>query len=143
MNDIVINKAQSIQRGVRRAREEYAADPKGFDANFTRQDAAVLNVLRACEQAIDLANYVIKSRKLGIPVSSAESFDLLLAHQVITPQLAERLHGMVGFRNAVVHYYQRMDLAIVRAVITSRLDDLTAFGDQVLVFLGYSSGDNS
>ena len=30
-----------------------------FDTNYTKQDAAVLNVLRACEQAIDLANYLI------------------------------------------------------------------------------------
>ena len=77
MNDIVVNKIQSIQRCIERAREEYCDDPEGFDADYTRQDAAVLNILRACEQAIDLANHVIKSRKLGIPNSSAESFDLL------------------------------------------------------------------
>jgi len=143
MNEIVANRIQSIQRCIRRAREEYAADPDGFDTNFTRQDAAILNVLRACEQSIDLANHVIKSHRLGIPVSSTESFDLLLANQVITPELAERLRGMVGFRNAIVHHYQRMDLEIVRAVITTRLDDMVVFGDQILAFLGYSRGDNS
>jgi FAD/FMN-containing dehydrogenase len=71
MNDIVINKIQNIQRCVRRAREEYQADPDGFATNYTRQDAALLNVLRTCETAIDLANYVIRANKLGIPVSSA------------------------------------------------------------------------
>ena len=50
---------------------------------------------------------------------------------------------MVGFRNAVVHHYQRMDMEIVRAFNTTRLDDLVVFGDQVLAFLGYSGGDNS
>ena len=55
MKDVALNKIQSIQRCVQRAREEYAADPDSFDTNFTRQDAAVLNVLRACEQSIDLA----------------------------------------------------------------------------------------
>ncbi len=79
MNDVVVNKIQSIQRCVRRAREELAAGSKEFDTNFTRQDAAVLNVLRACEQSIDLANHVIKTHKLGIPTSSGESFDLLAA----------------------------------------------------------------
>jgi hypothetical protein len=43
MNDIVINKIQSIQRCVIRAREEYEIDPAGFAENYTRQDAAVLN----------------------------------------------------------------------------------------------------
>ena len=51
MKDIVINKIQSIQRCVERAREEFHDDPATFDANYTRQDAAILNVLRACEQA--------------------------------------------------------------------------------------------
>ena len=49
MNDIVTNKIQSIQRCVLRAREEYGADRDGFAINYTRQDAAILNVLRACE----------------------------------------------------------------------------------------------
>ena len=52
MNDIVINKIQSIQRCVRRAREEYRADSDGFATNYTRQDAALLHVLRACETII-------------------------------------------------------------------------------------------
>lgn len=135
MNDIVLNKIQSIQRCIRRAREEYAADPDGFEENFTRQDAAVLNVLRACEQSIDLANHVIKTRKLGIPTSSGESFTLLQAEGAIERELNDRLQKMVGFRNAIVHHYQRMDIAIVRAVISSGLDDLVTFGDRVLTYL--------
>jgi hypothetical protein len=55
MNEVVINKVWSIQRCVRGARAEYQADPGGFADNFTRQDAVLLNVLRACETAIDLA----------------------------------------------------------------------------------------
>jgi uncharacterized protein YutE (UPF0331/DUF86 family) len=134
MNDIVLNKIQSIQRCVQRARQEYAADPDSFDTNFTRQDAAILNVLRACEQSIDLANHVIKSSRLGIPTSSGESFDLLQVAGVIEPELSERLQKMVGFRNTVVHHYQRIDIQIVRLVIVSGLDDLIRFGDKVLTY---------
>lgn len=132
MNDIVINKIQSIQRCVERAREEYHADPAGFDTNFTRQDAAVLNVLRACEQAIDLANHVIRTRKMGIPASSAQSFELLQQRSVIDPPLAQSLIKMIHFRNTVTHQYQRMDIQIVQKVITSGLEDLIQFGDCIL-----------
>ena len=135
MNDTALNKIQSIQRCVRRAHEEYVADPDSFDTNFTRQDAAVLNILRACEQSIDLANHVIKIHKLGIPTSSGESFELLAAARVIDPGLSARLQKMGAFRNAVVHHYQRMDIRIVRTVIISGLDDLIDFGDWVLAYL--------
>ncbi|MEJ2659099.1 MAG: DUF86 domain-containing protein [Desulfobacteraceae bacterium] len=132
MSDIVINKVQSIQRCVERAREEYHADPAGFATNFTRQDAAVLNVLRACEQAIDLANHVIKTRKMGIPASSAQSFELLEQKSVIDPTLSGNLIKMIHFRNTVIHQYQRMDMQIVQKVITAGLDDLIRFGDCIL-----------
>ena len=135
MNDTAINKIQSIQRCVQRAREEYQADPEGFDANHTRQDAAILNVLRACEQAIDLANHCIRARKLGIPKTTAESFELLTCKQVISGDLAERLIKMTGFRNIVIHQYQRMDMEITRAVINVGLGDLIEFGDRILAFL--------
>lgn len=136
MNNVVLNKIQSIQRCIRRAREEYEAAPDDFDVDFTRQDAAVLNVLRACEQAIDLANHVIRTKKLGVPSTSAESFELLQTEGVIDESLADKLKKMVGFRNAIVHHYQRMELAVVRSVITVGLNDLVAFGDQVLAYLG-------
>ena len=134
MNDVVINKIQSIQRCVARAREEYASDPDGFDENFTVQDAAILNVLRAREQAIDLANHVIRTRQLGIPNSSAETFETLHQNGAIDEDLAGRLKRMIGFRNRVIHQYQRMDINILRAVITSGLEDLVDFADRIRAF---------
>ena len=136
MNDVVINKVQSLQRCVRRAREEYHADPVGFATNFTRQDAALLNVLRACETTIDLANHIIRFARLGVPTSSAESFRLLQAEGVIGTRMSERLQRMVGFRNMVIHQYTQVDISIVEAVIVSDLDELLAFADRVLEHTG-------
>lgn len=135
MNDLAINKIQSIQRCIERARQEYQADSDGFDTDYTTQDAAVLNVLRACEQAIDLANHLIQTHKMGIPTSSAESFDLLQQKSVIDMALAKKLKQMVTFRNTIVHEYQYTDIEIVKSVIVSDLDDLIQFGDRVLEFI--------
>jgi len=127
MNDVVTNKIQSIQRCVLRAREEYEADRGGFAANYSHQDAALLNVLRGCETAIDLANFVIRMYKLGIPASSRDSFRLLHARRIIDDRLLDRLIKMVAFRNTLVHQYTKMDIRIVQAVIVSGLDDLLEF----------------
>jgi uncharacterized protein YutE (UPF0331/DUF86 family) len=138
MNDVVVNKVQSIHRCVRRAREEYALAGEDFAGDYTRQDAAILNITRGCEQAIDLANYVVRARKLGVPTTSAEAFDLLATSGVISHEMAESLKGMVGFRNVAVHQYRDLDMEIVEAVITSGLDDLIAFTDAVLTKLDHS-----
>lgn len=132
MNDVVVNKVQSIQRCVLRAREEHQAAGGHFLEDYTRQDAAILNITRACEQAIDLANHLIRSERLGIPTDSAESFGLLVKAGILSTELAEKLKKMVGFRNTVILEYQVVDVNIVEAVIKSGLVDLLAFAQVCL-----------
>jgi uncharacterized protein YutE (UPF0331/DUF86 family) len=71
---------------------------------------------------------------MGIPTSSTESFDLLRQKFIIDAPLAEKLKKMVHFRNTVIHRYQHTDINIVKAIITSDLDDLLHFGDRILEF---------
>ncbi len=131
MNDIIINKIQSIQRCIQRAREEYQFNKDGFLTDYSRQDAAILNLIRACEQSIDLANHIVKNYKMGIPTNTAETFQLLERKNVISAPLSENMGYMVGFRNTVVHEYQKINLNIVIAVIETGLDDLIKFTDSV------------
>lgn len=135
MRDVAINKIQSIQRCVERALEEYTAAGENFGADYTRQDAAILNIVRSCEFAIDLANHIVKSFKMGIPTSSAESFDLLQKKSVIDAALAEGLKKMTSFRNVVVHDYKKIDIEIVRSVITKDIKDLITFTEKTLDFI--------
>ncbi|MFH1860711.1 MAG: DUF86 domain-containing protein [bacterium] len=132
MNDIVIDKVQSIHRSIERAREEYHLAGVNFRNDYSRQDAAILNITRACELSIDLANYTIKTRKIGIPTSSAESFSLLARKQIIPVYLEEKMSSMVGFRNIAVHEYQKLRIEIIEAIIRTGLDDLLAFSDCIV-----------
>lgn len=136
MDDIVVNKVQSIQRCVKRARDEYKLAGKDFATDYTRQDAAILNVVRGCELAIDLANHVLRIRKLGIPSVTREAFELLRDAGIITPDACKSLLSMVGFRNVAVHQYQRMDIEIIKRVIETDLDDLLAFASTLVREVG-------
>ena len=135
MKDIIVNKVQSIQRCIRRARDELELAGTGFREDDTRQDAAILNITRACEQALDLANHIIRTHKMGIPTSSRESFDLLERQGVIPNDLAVKLRKMIGFRNTAVHQYQQLNIDIVIEIIRSGLDDLIAFTDAIIGFV--------
>jgi uncharacterized protein YutE (UPF0331/DUF86 family) len=132
MTSVVVQKIQSIQRCVSRAREEYKRAGIAFREDHTRQDAALLNVTRACEQSIDLANHLVREEQLGLPASSAESFELLERAGILSAGLRRRLGAMVGFRNTAVHQYTELDLDIVEHVIQTGLDDLLALTDAVL-----------
>jgi len=129
MNDVVAQKITSIQRCIARAREERQLAGHDFASNHSRQDAAILNITRACEQAIDLANFIIKRKKLGIPPRSRESFSYLAAAGIIPQGLSDSLQRMVGFRNLAVHDYQNINIAIVENVLQQGLNDLLQFSE--------------
>jgi len=132
VDDIVVNKAATIERCVARAREEYAAEPESFATNYTRQDAAVLNVQRACEAALDIGQHLIRRERLGVPQGARDVFDLLARSEWIDTALADSLKRMVAFRNIAVRDYRSLMLAIVVSVITEHLDEFLRFSQTVL-----------
>jgi uncharacterized protein YutE (UPF0331/DUF86 family) len=127
MDDVVLNKAAVIERCVKRARDEHAALGGDLAADITRQDALVLNILRACEAAIDLAMHLVRRYQLGVPQDTREAFELLVRAGKLDPAMGGMLKRMVGFRNVAVHAYQDLDLAIVEVIVRSGLGDLLAF----------------
>jgi hypothetical protein len=47
MDEILINKKTTIDRCIKRIQDDYQDD---FDHNYTKQDAVILNIERACRQ---------------------------------------------------------------------------------------------
>lgn len=132
VDDVLINKAASIERCVRRAREEYDKDADTFATDFTRQDAAILNIQRACEAALDMGQHLVRREKLGVPQSARDVFTLLAQAGWIEPALADDLKRMVGFRNIAVHDYQAMQLPITVKIIEVHLDEFLRYSQALL-----------
>lgn len=127
VDDVVLNKAATIERCVKRAREEYDKGRDTFANDFTRQDAAILNIQRACEAALDIGQHLVRKHKLGVPQASRDVFTLLDGAGFIPATLAASLKKMVGFRNIAVHEYQTLQLPITIAVIEQHLPDFLEF----------------
>ena len=137
MNDIVLNKKESIERCIGQVRVYYAtASNLDFEEDYMKQDSIAMNLVSAFEQSIDLANHTIQSRNLGLPMSAKESFRLLAAARIIPNELAKHLEGMVGFRNILVHEYQRMDIGLMLDVIENHLEDLVLFSNHIVKEFG-------
>lgn len=132
IDDVLLNKATTVERCVARAREEYASEPATFATNPTRQDAATLNVQRACEAVLDMGQHLVRREKLGVPQSARDVFELLARGHWIDQPLAEALKKMVAFRNIAVHDYQSLLLPILVDVITLHLGEFLEFNRNVL-----------
>ena len=132
VDDVLINKAATIERCVKRAREEYERDPATFATDFTRQDAAILNIQRACEAALDMGQHLIRRDRLGVPQGVRDVFALLAQACRIETPLAEALQRMVGFSNIAVHDYQKLQLPITVAIIEKHLDEFLQYSKALL-----------
>ena len=131
-SDVLLNKVATIERCVRRVREEYAAAGSNFASDFTHQDAAILNIQRACEAVLDIGNHLVRSERLGAPQSARDVFTLLAQAGWIDAKLADSLKHMVAFRNIAVHEYQNLLLPITEKIIRDHLDEFLVFGQAIL-----------
>jgi uncharacterized protein YutE (UPF0331/DUF86 family) len=132
LDDVLVNKAATVERCVIRAREEFYRDPATFAVDFTRQDAATLNVQRACEAVLDMGQHLVRRERLGVPQSARDVFDLLSRAKWIEQSLADALKKMVAFRNIAVHDYQSLLLPILVSIIISHLGEFLEFTQAVL-----------
>lgn len=128
---VIINKFDSIERCIKRINEEYENNPVNL-SNYRRMDAIVLNLQRACETVTDIAMYIVSTRKLGIPQTKKEAFELLQKENLITEEICNNMKKMIGFRNIAIHDYKQIDEEILQDVIENHLIDLTEFARKML-----------
>jgi uncharacterized protein YutE (UPF0331/DUF86 family) len=102
-DDVLINKSATVERCVARAHEEYARGPASFATDFTRQDAAILNVQRACEAVLDMGQHIVRREGLGVPQGTRDIFELMARAGWIDAALADALKRTVASRNIAVH----------------------------------------
>jgi len=131
MDDVILNKIESIKRCLRRIEEDYDEE---FEVNYTKQDAVILNIQRLIQQTIDLGAYIVKKYKLGIPKSSREIFEILESKNIIDKNLSENLKKMVGFRNLAIHEYTKLRLDVIDYIIKNRIFDSLEFVKRIIEY---------
>jgi len=131
MDDILINKNETVKRCIKRINEEYQGNPENLE-NYTKQDSIILNIQRLAEAAIDIAMHIVAELDLGVPQNSREAFQFLAAENLIEEEMAEKLKAMVGFRNIAVHEYQKLNLKIVEAVIEKEIKEVKNFSRKMI-----------
>jgi uncharacterized protein YutE (UPF0331/DUF86 family) len=133
MNEIILNKKISIERCIAQVEKYYALqNAQPFESDYLKQDAISMNLQRACELAIDIANHLIKIKKLGLPLESKDSFALLEKAGLIEIERMKSLQAMVSFRNILVHEYKKVDIRIMVDVIEHHVRGLLDFANIAL-----------
>ena len=131
----ILGKMNNLETCIRRIHEVYDGKEEEFLENLIWQESVLLNLQRACENAIDLANLLVAEKNWGVPSTSRESFEILEKNQVISAALTAKMTAMVGLRNLLVHQYIRINMASITDLIEQDLDDLLEFSRVVLRYI--------
>lgn len=89
----------------------------------------------AIQVCIDIGNYIIAHERLEIPDEEENVFIILGHHNIIPQSLAERIKGMIRFRNILVHDYLEIDQKIAHRILTNELNDFDDFARAIVRWL--------
>jgi len=129
--DIVLAKASTVRKCLATIRRLKAADAPQVEG-WIVQDVVVLNLQRAAQACLDLANHLITANSWELPRSARHSVEILRDAGVIPREQSQVMVGVMGFRNIAVHDYAALDPAIVDAIVAKHLGDLERFVDAIL-----------
>jgi uncharacterized protein YutE (UPF0331/DUF86 family) len=100
-------------------------------------------VRRACERllhisiecVLDVCDIIFSQLKLGIPAAEEDIIESLRREKVITKKTTQKLKGMKGVRNILVHRYPYVDDERVFQSLKNELEDFDTFIHEILKFL--------
>ena len=132
--DLVLKKLAFVETCVHELRTLARPELIGVDV---REERFIVHTLQlAAQAALDVASHIVSDQRLGEPETNRQLFDLLEGAGWVAPQLARSMREIAGFRNVVVHGYEKVDLRIVADVLRNRLGDLLDFVESVRARLG-------
>ena len=125
--DLILAKASSVKRHIDRVKEKSVADMAIFLQDLDRQESVAFNMHLAIQNCMDIAAHIISEEGLGVPGSAGDMFFLLQENGFISADLSDKMVKAVGFRNLLVHEYQKIDLQRLYETAEKNVDDLMAF----------------
>ena len=97
------------------------------------QSIILFNLIQAIQVCIDISAHIISDSGWGAPATQAELFEVLTENNVIQKSLAKKMIQMTGFRNRIVHEYEKTDMNIVHTIWRKHLSDIEKFCKAVVL----------
>jgi uncharacterized protein YutE (UPF0331/DUF86 family) len=132
--DLLLKKLAFVETCVRELRT--LARPELIGADVREERFIVHTLQLAAQAALDVASHIVSDQRLGEPETNRQLFELLEGAGWVDTELSRSMREIAGFRNVVVHGYEKVDLRIVADVLRNRLGDLLDFVGSVHARLG-------
>ena len=124
---VIENKISSVRKYLKLLERYKKYSQREIENDVDIKGAVERYLYLATQATIDLAEAILSYKKFRKPTTMSESFHILNEEKIISDDLAEKMIGMVGFRNIVAHDYEKISYDIIYDVLQKRLGDIEEF----------------
>ena len=134
--DLILAKASSVKRHLKRIEEKTNIDIQAFLNDIDLQESILFNLQIAIQNCIDIAAHIISDEGLGVPGSTSEMFYLLEENGYLDNIIAEKMIKANGFRNLIVHEYEKISLEQVFEIAVKDSKDINKYLQSIFTKAG-------
>ena len=102
--------------------------------NLHTEWALRYGLLESIQIVIDISCSLVSKNNLGNPETYAQCVEILNRNKYLDDQLANKLVGMIGLRNLLIHEYSEIQVEKLYSLLDN-LDDLRKFIHNIEKFL--------
>jgi uncharacterized protein YutE (UPF0331/DUF86 family) len=124
---VLLRRVSRVRRNLDRLREKKGVEAGVLENDQDVQDVVLHNLQHAIQGCIDIGAHVLADEGWGSPGSQVEIFRMLGEKGVIAAGLTDRMTGMVGLRNVLVHEYDHVNMDLVRDFLKQDLRSIDEF----------------
>ncbi len=132
---LIQRKLEKIESYLKQIRLKKDPGIELFKKDRDLQSIILFNLIQAIQACMDISAHIISDRGWEAPETQAGIFEKLAEHKVITKPLLKKMVQMAGFRNRIVHEYEKIDFKIVHEVWRKHIKDIEQFCKAVVVKL--------
>lgn len=125
--EILIERIAAVERHLKRVQDQLPKSYVDFTPESNASDAVILHLWQAVQIIIDMAMSACIHFHLGTPKSYSDAFLKLAEAGYLENELAIRLCHAAGFRNRIVHAYEKLDMQKIYTIAQTGPSDLKAF----------------
>ncbi len=140
--DLIAERLAIIQTAVARLRLLASMPLERFAHDEDAIDIAENRLRRALEALFDLGRHLVVKSGLGVPADYRSVIEKLREGRIIPEEFARQIAGMAGYRNRLVHEYNKVTPAELYGIIQHRLSDLMLFCRYVVDYLQRKESGN-
>ena len=131
----IIAKLEKLDEYLRYLSEIQKVNKKQFVGDYHHYGLAERYLQLAIEVVLDVGKLIVLSENFRKPEDNQDVFTILAEKKVISKKLFREVSGIAGFRNILVHDYEKIDREIVYQKLKENLKNFKDFHKEILHFL--------